>query len=488
MSKFNTTTKQTIKTTNLAGGKAYSQSSELELVSLLLTSFMQDQYYEKASDQLTRLKDLINKCNPKFVAQAAIYARTVYGMRSITHVTASELAKHIGGEKWAKNFYDKIVYRVDDMMEIMSYHKTNNGKFSGAMKKGFAKAFDKFTKYQLAKYRAAGKAFKLIDVVNVVHPKPTEGNEEAIAALVKGDLKSFDTWESALTEAGQTGETAAEKLELKKGAWTKLIKEKKLGYLGLLRNLRNISEQAPEALPAALESLTSREFIKKSLIFPFQYLIAYKQFEKLNTKESRLITKALSEAIDISCDNVKDLNFTGNTLVAIDNSGSMDSPVTKSEHMKKSELGALFGIVFAKAINGDIMEFGTNARYIHYSLNEHSMDFAAGFHEKNQVGHGTDFPSIFKTANKKYDRVLIFSDMQGWRSGGEPGMWVRQYMSNFGADPFIYSFDLAGYGSMMFPEGKVFALAGFSDKIFNLMTILEKDKKALLNEIKKLEI
>ena len=243
-------------------------------------------------------------------------------------------------------------------------------------------------------------------------------------------------------------------------------------------------EQAPEVLDEALASLTNEAFIKKSLVFPFQYLIAYKQFSSMNTPQSRKIASALSDAIDISCQNVKSLNFEGNTLVVVDNSGSMDSPVAKSEHMKKSELGALFGIVLAKAINADIMEFGTNARYINYSLKENSMEFAANFTSKNQVGHGTDFPAIFNTANKKYDRILIFSDMQGWRSGGAPTHAANSYKSKFNCDPHIYSFDLAGYGTMMFPENKVYAMAGFSEKIFTIMSLLEKDRKALVNTIK----
>lgn len=487
MSKFNTAIKPA-KTENLAGGEAYWQSPELELVSILLTSFANDQFYRSADDTFERLKQLVTKCDKRFVAQAAIFARTKYGMRSITHCVASELAKYIGGEKWAKNFYEAIVYRPDDMMEILSYHTEKNGKVPNAIKKGFAKAFDKFTKYQLAKYRGEGKGFKLVDVVNLVHPVPVEGNKEAIDALVKGNLKSFDTWETELTKAGQNATNEDEKADFKKEVWIKLVREKKIGYLALLRNLRNIMEQAPEVLNEALVSLTDRNFIKRSLIFPFQYLTAYKQFAAINSKESRLITQALSNAVDISCDNIKSLNFEGNTLIAVDNSGSMDNPVAKSPHMKMSELGSLFGIVLGKAINADIMEFGDNARYIPYGLQEHSMNFAADFSGKNKVGHGTNFHSIFPKADKHYSRILIFSDLQGWAGYHTPESAFKAYRKQYDANPFIYSFDLAGYGTMQFPESKVFCVAGFSDKIFNTMALLETDKKALINEIKKIEL
>lgn len=497
MSRFNQPNPGTA-TTNLAGGAAFSQTPELELASVLLTSFVQDQYYRSAGDTLARLKSLISQCDPKFVAQAAIYARKTFGMRSITHVTAGELAKHIGGQPWGKNFYDKIVHRPDDMTEIAAYYLENCAEaapgnkrkkktLTHAMKKGFAAALGRLNAYSLAKYRGEGKGFKMVDMVNMVRP----AYSDPLTALIKGELKSTDTWESKLTKAGQTGTTEEEVLSLKKDAWTELIQGKTLGYLALLRNLRNIMEQAPDVLPEALTSLTSPDFIKKSLIMPFQYLVAYKQFLVVNSKEGRLITDALSRAIDISCANIKELGFTGNTLIAVDNSGSMDAPVAKSEHMKRSELGALFGMVFAKAINADIMEFGDNARYINYRLDDVSMKFAGEFAKNNRVGHGTYFNAIFELAarhQKKYDRILIFSDMQGWVGGNSANSTFSQYKRMFNVNPFLYSFDLAGYGTMQFPEDKVFAIAGFSDKIIDIASKLEADKKALINEIKKVEI
>ena len=151
MSKFNTTiAKPKTKTTNLAGGEAYKQSNELALVSLLLTSFVNDQFYRDSNQTLVDLKRQIKSTeNKEFAAKAAIFARDEFGMRSITHALAGELASDLSGKEWGKNFYDKVVSRVDDMTEIMSYYlanKTdkNHPKFPNSLKRGFAKAFDKF--------------------------------------------------------------------------------------------------------------------------------------------------------------------------------------------------------------------------------------------------------------------------------------------------------------------------------------------------------
>lgn len=47
MSRFNTRSSG-IKTTNLAGGKAYSMNPEMELIHAVLTTFLDEKYYESA--------------------------------------------------------------------------------------------------------------------------------------------------------------------------------------------------------------------------------------------------------------------------------------------------------------------------------------------------------------------------------------------------------------------------------------------------------
>lgn len=471
MSRFNKSASPA-KTVNLAGGEAYTQSPELELISIVLTSFANDTFYRSADNTFEQLKNLIAMCDKKFVAQTAIYARTQFGMRSITHVVASELAKYLSGIEWAKDFYDKIVYRPDDMMEIISYHTQKNGKIPNSLKKGFAKAFNRFSKYELAKYRGENKGFKLIDVVNMVHPVPVEKNAEALSALVKNELKSFDTWESELTKAGQTATNDEEKSAFKKDVWEKLIREKKIGYFALLRNLRNIIEQAPGVIEEALETLTNETIIKKSLVLPFRFLTAYEEITKMNEgKIVRNVLVALNKSVDIATDNVP--KFWGDTLVVLDVSGSMKG--------KPSQIGSLFAAVLIKSNDADLMTFSSDAQYINVNPMDSTIAIANSI---RYAGGGTNFKSIFETANKKYDRVIILSDMQGWIGYNAPTREYNEWKNRTAANPFIYSFDLNGYGTMQFPEQNVFCIAGFSEKIFSVMALLEKDKKALINEIR----
>lgn len=488
MSRFNGQ-RTTTKTTNLAGGTAYSQDPKTELASILLTSFMQNQYYRTSNDTEKRVVELMKQVPPMFAAQAALYARNEFGMRSISHVTAGHIAMNVHGEEWTKRFFDKIVFRPDDMQEILAYIFSNGGKESNALRKGFATALGRMNEYKLAKYQGKNKDVSMVDVVNIVHPKHTE----AIAKLVNGTLSPADTWETKLSSAGQKAKAdkSANLTKLKADAWSEMLREEKLGQLALLRNLRNIVEQAPDVVALAATQLTNRRRIATSKIFPFQYFNAYMELESVNSEHARTLLKALSQALDSSVHNLP--VFQGRTLVAVDHSGSMDSRMSDKGRTTNFQVGALFGIAAAKAMNADLLYFGDSAKY--YNVTEDSVMSQVRYLDKvnlgygggvGYVGHGTNFSSIFTTANKRYDRVFIFSDMQSWL--GTTATALSSYATKHKITPMLYCFDLTGYGTTQFPNDRVMQMAGFSEKVFDIVHLLETDRKALVKTIEAIVI
>lgn len=466
MSKFNETKKTDVR--NLAGGKAYKESNEMQLASLLLTSFGYDKHYQTEKEVFNQLEHLIAVCDKEFVAKAIIYARKQFGMRTITHMASSIFAKYVGGTDWGSRFFDKVVNRVDDMTEIVACHLSRKQKLTNAMKKGFASALGRFDDYQLAKYKGEGKSVKLVDLVNLVHPKESERNNGAISRLIKGELKSFDTWESELSAVGDD-------IEAKKAVWNRLLDENKLGYFALLRNLRNIIQLNDETLKnKALKALLNEFAIKKSLVLPFRFSTAYDEMSKIDSDAMR----AVSRACEIACANVPKLD--GKTLIALDVSGSMSS-------CRVDEIASLFTAILLKSNNCDLMTFADYAEYRRVNPDDSVMTI------KNAIRYscgGTNFPSVFKNANKKYDRVILLSDMQSWMdSYYSPKYFFEEYKRRFNApDCKFYSFDLAGYGTMQMPQQDVYCLAGFSDKIFDIMKLVESDKNALVNTIKAVEL
>lgn len=382
MSKFNETKKNDVR--NLAGGKAYKESDEMQLASLLLTSFGDDKHYQKEKDIYSQLEQLIAVCDKEFVAKAIIYARKQFGMRTITHIASSMLAKHIGGMEWGSRFFDKVINRVDDMTEIVACHLSRKQKLTNAMKKGFSSALGRFDDYQLAKYKGENKA---------------------------------------------------------------------------------------------LNALLNESAIKKSLVLPFRFSTAYDEMSKIDSDAMR----AVSKACEIACSNVPKLD--GKTLIALDVSGSMSS-------CRVADIASLFTAVLLKSNDCDLITFADDAKYRIVDPYNSVMTI------KNAIRYacgGTNFESVFRVANKRYDRVILLSDMQAWLQDSwyakSPKAAYERYKREFNVPNCkFYSFDLAGYGTMQMPQQDVYCLAGFSDKIFDIMKLVESDKNALVNTIKAVEL
>ncbi len=490
MTRFRTKSRGT-KTVNFEGAPAYKESPKLELVSLLLTSFVEDKFYETKEGQLTRLGNLVAAIpDKKFVAKAAIYARNEFGMRSITHALVGELFRKdntkskISGEAWVKKAIEKLAYRPDDMLEIVAYYmsKVMDKALPNQLRKGLILGLGKFDEYQLAKYRGERSDVKLVDIVNLVHYKPKSGMVETFKKLMSGNLKST-TWEAKQTKAGQAVKDIKdvkekeEKLaELKAQNWAELIKEKKLGYFALLRNIRNILEQAPELREEVISSLTNENFVKKSMVLPFRFLTAIGEVEKVASSTDMIV--ALNNALDISVDNVP--KFPGKTLVALDISGSMSGTV--------ADIGSLFAAVLLKSNDADLVRFNEFAAYKVVNPKDSTLTLARSISDSNG---GTDMNSVFKLITekkKKYDRIIILSDQQNWMEGSTPTRDLEEYRKVTGANPQIYSFDLNGSGTLQFPEDKVFCVAGWSEKIFDVMKVMEQDRNALINKIEAIEL
>ena len=463
------------QTTNLAGGDAFVQTSKLELAALLLTSTLGDQYYRAADVTATRLKQLLTEIgDKKFAAKAALYARKEAGMRSVTHLVASELAHTVKGEAWTAKFYDRIVHRPDDALEILACYLATHGRpIPNALKKGLGAALARFDEYQLAKYRKTRAEITLVDVVNLVHPPHTE----ALRKLVNGALAPAETWETKLTQAGAAAESDSELAELKKDVWAKLLTSRKIGYFALLRNLRNILATAPELTDAAIEMLTDKRLIAKSLVMPFRFTTALEALQSSGLPNASHVLAALSEAVDASLANVP--RFDGKTLIALDGSGSMQGRPIK--------IGALFTATLAKANDADVMLFSDDARYVSINTRDTTLTVAAWL-ERQCAAAGTNFHAVFQRAKRAYDRVIILSDMQGWVGQHAPVASFDAWAKKYDAAPKVFSFDLAGYGTLQFPQRDVFCLAGFSDKTLDTLKHLDTDQAAFLRQIEAIEL
>ncbi len=462
-------------TVNFAGGEAFTETPRLELASLMLTSMLKDQFYRSADAAADRLRSLIAAMPDKrFAAKAAIYARQEAGMRSITHLAAAEIAKSVKGEAWTKSFYEKVVRRPDDALEVLACYLAGHGRpIPNSLKKGLGRALAGFDAYQLAKYRREDADLSLVDAVNLLHPPHTP----ALAALVKGELRPAETWETKLTLAGQQAESTDELDDLKKDAWAGLVRSRKIGYFALLRNLRNILTHAPEAVPEAIAMLTDETLIRRSLVMPFRFQTALDAVSAAGLPGAPAVLAALSDAVDLSLANVP--KFPGRTLVALDTSGSMAG--------RPIQIGSLFAAILVKANGADLLQFSDDASPLTLNPRDSTLTLAKFIAGKAKCA-GTDFHAIFRTARGPYDRIIILSDMQGWIGGHAPVRTFAEWKEKYRCDPKVFSFDLQGLGTLQFPERNIVCLAGFSDKTMDMLRMLDSDPRALIRAIEAIEL
>lgn len=541
-------------TTTLQGGTGYTQKIERELVGLLATG-LSNTYYEKETEREIRFKDVLNRVaskNALFAAKALIYARTVFGQRSVTHYGAVEMIPHLSGSEIAKSFFSKrdrkenhggIVYRLDDMAEILACYQAKNGAnapIPNAIKKGFKEAIEHSDAYTLAKYQMKSRGVSLVDIVNLVHPlqtkmqgtvsvdvaeykkavkgtkfeknakdlvEKTEGKIEipTLHALILGILKQFNTVEDKNTEAGKAvaekvksgeitkAQAEVELNEAKTENYEELIKTKKIGYLALLRNLRNIIKTNNTALlDIACEQLVDEQFIKKSLVFPHQIDLALEvMIEEFNGRQLTKVATALNTAYERSIPNLAELFNEGRTAVVLDVSGSMSSKIqiSKGKYGSTSALdkGALVAATLAKGIGAEMFVFANSAASIKFNpldtINSLKNALLRGHGVRGGTYWGTIFPLL--SQHGKFDRVFIVSDEQG---SDQVESSYKAYCQQFGT-PNVYVINICGYGPTMIKENShVHRIFGYNADIYETAKRCEIDLNAVIAEINKIEI
>lgn len=510
--KFNTKNTGKSVVPNYMGGKSFRLDAAIELYTAVVTTMLDDSYYEKAEDRLKRIKSLIAKNDPIFVAKLAIYARQHMHLRTIPQVLLVELAKVHSGDSLVSETLPKVVRRADEITEVLAYYSIANArkgtkilnKLSKQLQKGLATAFNQFDEYQFAKYNRS-TVVSLKDALFLVHPKPKDAKQQAIFdKIVQENLAIPYTWETQLSQLGQRNFDSEElKVKAKAQLWEELVTSGKVGYMALLRNLRNIILQGSDkALTQALTVIANKKRVAKSKQLPYRFLSAYVELEK-QRKQQDVFTdnklkklekaiEALEQAVIYSIDNLPDMG--GKTLILSDNSGSMfgdaggNSLMSAMSKRTTADIANLFAVLYwTKSPDTTIGLFGDRLIMPDIKRNRTVFDnFTTASKEARKCGGATEY-GIFTMMQKlikektKVDRIIIFSDCQvgtgcNWFGqnfkGNDFNKLFQQYKKNINPQVITYSVDLRGYGNTLFSHG-VMTISGWSNKIFDMMYALE---------------
>jgi hypothetical protein len=524
-------------TTTYEGAPAFSRTTKSELFLLAVTNMVgEGTFYEAGKSRDARFTTLIHKVvneDPSWVASFIPYLRDTLNMRTAAVVMAAEYVK-AGGPNGRK-VVASALRRAEEPSVLLAYWKETYGKnLPQPIKRGVADAVLRlYNEKSFIKYDSDTLTPRFGDVIELTHPKPLtpwqhslfkyaidkrhnradlDRNIEALAtvkrfrelmalpvperrALVEKAAESKDF--SGLDGAGLTWENLSGWLQgpMDAKAWEAIIPQ--MGYMALLRNLRNFDDAgiSVETRNAVIAKLTDPAEVAASRQLPLRFYSAYKNVASAHW------TSALETALDLTLANVPSLK--GRTLVLVDISGSMNDPLSSGNTRRfasgesrgplRWEVAALFGSAVAvRAEKADLFAFSdTHTR----------ADFRKGasiLRTMEQFGHwehsGTDTFGALAGTFKDHDRVVLVTDEQAnyWgQSGGGLG-------SSFGFQLYrtdrdsqkalvaaikvpIYVFNLAGYkqGVTFNEEARQYTFGGLTDNAFKAIESLEafKDEK-----------
>lgn len=373
--------------------------------SVLSCLLWEKEFYEDGATIADRITALAAQVKPADVAALAVEARHSQNLRHVPLLLLCALAEQARGDRVVADTIERVISRADELAELPAVYWRNGRKpLSAQMKKGLARAFTKFDAYGFAKYDRDA-AVKLADVIRMVRPKPAD---EARAALYKGvrerSLPAPDTWEVALSGGAD-----------KKEAFERLLREGKLGYLALLRNLRNMVGAGVD-LDLVRTRLLERKGADK--VLPFRFVAAARACPQLEP------------AIDTAlCEGIASLPaLSGRTAVLVDVSGSMGSKLSERSDLTRMDAAA----ALASVIHGDVRMFSFSTNLVEVPPRRGMAGIDALI--RSQPHGGTNLFGAISGLNDQvpYDRLIVITDEQasgligGHTPWGFSGVQARQ--------------------------------------------------------------
>jgi len=353
--------------------------------SVLACLLWESQFYEDGVEIAGRIRELVPKVEAAKVAALAVEAREAMKLRHAPLYLVREMARHATHRGLVAETLARVIQRADELAEFVAiYWAEGRAPLSGQVKKGLAAAFPKFDEYALAKCDRAG-AVRLRDVLFLCHARPRNAAQAALwKRLIDGELATADTWEVALSAGGD-----------KRASWERLLSERKLGALALLRNLRNMKDAGIRE-ELVLDALA---VMKTDRVLPFRFLAAARYAPQWE--------EALERAMFRSVEGREKLP--GRTVLLVDVSGSMTAALSGRSEMLRTD--AAYGLAVL------LREIADEVSLYTFSDTLKRVPARRGFAlrdalDQSQPHSSTQLGAALEKIDERYDRIIVITDEQ----------------------------------------------------------------------------
>ena len=501
MARFNRRAKP-VKTAQGAPGFLREPRAELFLLGVSLM-VGEDTFYEGADERALRFRALVAEvavADPQWFAGFVRWLRTAAMVRSAAVVAALEGARAqvAAGLPGSRSIVDSALQRPDEPGEALAYWLGRYGRsVPKPVKRGIADAVVRlYHERSLLKYDTDARPVRFGDVIDLTHPTAKDERQgELFRHALDRRHKRDNPVPSALTlltaraglmalpveqrrgvtepavlhAAGMTWEALAgwRQTAMDAAAWESIIPS--MGYLALLRNLRNFDQAGvSDAVAATVAArLADPDEVVRSRALPMRFLSAF------NAAPSLRWAYPLEQGLQQALANVPALG--ARTLILIDTSGSMTTGFSRDGTLRCWDAATVFGLALsARAWNATVVSFSDDTRVFPRVAGESVLAAVRRFKADGYfLGRGTDTERAVRKHYAEHDRVVILTDEQAHWHG------ARDVAAAVPARVPVYTWNLAGYRAGHTPvAGNRFTFGGLSDAAFSMIPLIEAGARA----------
>lgn len=497
-------------TKNNAGGVAYQRSNEQALAQFAATGCFGNTFYVKAEEQLSKVLELAQACDPRFVAQCAVYSRQEGAMKDMPAMLCAVLAMR--DPALLAKVFDLCIDNfkmVRNFVQIIRSGVVGRKSFPRMARRLIKGWFEKRTDAQLF-YSSIGTKPSMADVIKMVHPKPeNEARRSMLAYLIGRPVASMGLLPEVVQqfEAFKRGEGPApdinfqflSALPLTPEQWKQIART--ATWQTLRMNLNTFHRHGcfadSELLAHCLKRLQDPAEIAKAKPMPYQLFSAFLHVEDTMPPGVRM---ALAQASDAALSNVPDLP--ANTAVLVDVSGSMSCPATQDRGSATSKMRC---IDVAALIACAIVRKNPTARVVPFDTTVHgSTAFMRGSvldSAKALAGYGGGGTNVsialehVRATMPQIELIVVVSDNESWMDSTGRGYYGTGAMQQWrliqqkNPNAKIVCIDLTpNVSKQLVDEPNVANVGGFSDAVFDFIASFSSTNESWENKIKALAL
>jgi len=460
-----------------------------ELYAALLSASLYTRL-DPQGEPLLSIREGIRNSDPEFVARMAIYLREQKNMSQPAFLLTAELAALRGNDEPTGQLVGRIVRHVADIpVWLACFHNGGNRKPGRAVHKRLSALLNQLDEYQFTRCSRETQA-GIKDALLFLRPRAAGRDQKMLfAKILRDQVLTRPTWEQEWHVLHQQHYDSPEQRQvILRDKWKEGISSFRIGYTALLDNLQPMlcTGVSGKVLKLAAEYLGNAAAVTRAGHSPLRMLEAYRSLRRKDLGGTGMLTEALEQAALHSSWSRSDFGKNAVSVIAMDVSDSMKSPVNGAGGSLRFDIAPLLALSWKnrgeEVITGIVgntwkpMDFP--GRPILSATNDLRL-------REGEAGYAINAHLVLQDLLRKRqvaDKVLIFTDTRLWdnrtfnqAAGTNLGDWWREYRRQVAPQAKLYCFDLAGYGwkPLERPGDDVCLIAGWQEGIFDVLQALD---------------